>query len=169
VFGRIPAHGKSPVAEVLNQVLAMTVLFGIVSSSCSSRPQPESLLELRRVLSVSTVEQDRHAAADLMAEAERSLEMAEHAFTRGDEAMARRMAMLGVIQVRIARALARQHDAAARAEKARHELTQVQESISRSKSQQADALREIRRLESLGHESKTRAGTCGPPPSCLGR
>jgi hypothetical protein len=129
---------------------ATTALAAVLWLGACARPEaPPPLVELRQVVGAPAAEQGRAAAPDLVMESRRSLRLAEDALRRRDVARARWLATLGVLQARIAVAVARQQTAASRREAASIELQRVEEDLARFRAQQVDAQNEIRRLESL--------------------
>ena len=129
--------------------LVSLLLISGACSGCAHPEPPEALVELRRVVSGPAFTQGRTAAPDLGAEAERSLSTAEAALEDRDTARARWMATLGGIQARTTVALARQQAAEARRAAAARATGEVEEDLARFRSQRADALRDIERLEAM--------------------
>jgi hypothetical protein len=116
---------------------------------CARAAAPEQLLELRRVVESPACVSAEGTVPDLVVESRRSLVLAERAFERRDVMRSRWVASLGVVQARIATAMARQQEAEFRRSEAESKLRETEEDIARYRSQRNDVEAEIRRLEGL--------------------
>lgn len=125
-------------------------------SSCAHPEAPAPLVELRQIVEAPSMAQGQAAAPDLVAESRRSLRLAEESLERNDAAQARWLATLGILQARIAVAVARQHAAASRREAASIALRHAEEDLARFRAQQTDAEHEIQRLEALAGGAPSR-------------
>jgi len=153
--GRPSAQGRS------DGPFAALVAAALLATACAAPQAPEALVELRRIAAGEPMRAAEKAAPDLAAESARSLRLAEKALSRRDAAAASRMATLGRIQAETAFAIARQQAAEARLGEAERRIALAEEDMARYRSEQADAEREIQRLEAAQGRASPGAGAVG--------
>lgn len=131
------------------EISAFLLLLGVapVLGGCAHPQPPEALQNLRGALSNSAGGVTEEVAPELVREARRSLENADAAFEEQSLGRSRWLATLGLTQLRIADAIARQRVAEEQQRRSVDDIAEVEEDLARFRSMRRDAEREIERLE----------------------